>query len=142
MLHLLHPILVHATVSFLIVGGAVEAFGIGRGRQGAERFGGTLVTLGTALLVPTIVAGYLAQNTLTLNTAQASAVDGHERYGLMVLGAFIPLLSLKAWGRGRPPANLRAVYVGLLLIGVALAATAAYAGGIMVYELGVGVSAP
>jgi uncharacterized membrane protein len=142
MLHLVHPVLVHATVSFLIVGGLVEALGIARRHESAERFGGTLVTLGTALLVPTIVAGYLAQNSLTLSAAQASAVDGHERYGLMVLGAFVPLIILKAWGRGKPPANLRSVYVGLLLLGVALAAAAAYAGGVMVYELGVGVSAP
>lgn len=142
MLHLVHPALVHATVSFLIVGGLIEAFGVGRRREAAERFGGTLVLLGIALLLPTIVAGYLAQNSLALAAAAAEAVDDHERLGLLTLGVFIPLLVIRAWGRGRPPERLRALYVVGLLAGVALAGAAAYAGGLMVYELGVGVAAP
>jgi len=141
-LHLVHPALVHATVSFLIVGGLIEAFGVGRRREAAERFGGTLVLLGIALLLPTIVAGYLAQNSLALAAAAAEAVDDHERLGLLTLGVFIPLLVIRAWGRGRPPERLRALYVVGLLAGVALAGAAAYAGGLMVYELGVGVAAP
>jgi len=142
MLHLVHPALVHATVSFLIVGGLIEAYGVGRRRPAAERFGGTLVLIGTALLLPTIAAGYLAQNTLALSVAGAEAVDDHERLGLLTLGVFIPLLVMRAWGRGRPPEPLRGLYLVGLLAGVALAAAAAYAGGLMVYELGVGVAAP
>jgi len=142
MLHLVHPALVHATVSFLILGGLIEAYGVGRRGAAAELFGGTLVLIGTALLPPTIVAGYLAQNSLTLSAAAAGAVDDHERLGLMVLGVFVPLLVMRAWGRGRPPERLRGLYVAGLLAGVALAAAAAYAGGLMVYELGVGVAAP
>ena len=142
MLHLIHPALVHATVSFLIVGGLVEAYGVGRRRVAAEQFGGTLVLIGTALLLPTIVAGYLAQNSLPLSAAASEAVDDHERLGLLTLGVFIPLLVVRAWGRGRPPERLRGLYAAGLLVGVALAAAAAYAGGFMVYELGVGVTAP
>ena len=142
MLHLIHPVLVHATVSFLIVGGAIEAYGIGRRREAAERFGGLLVVLGTALLVPTIVAGFLAANVLTLSEAGAAAVDIHERLGLSVLGIFVPLLVAKAWGRGRPPERYRGLYAAGLVVGVVLAAAAAYEGGLMVYELGVGVAAP
>jgi uncharacterized membrane protein len=142
MLHLIHPALVHATVSFLIVGGLIEAYGVGRRRPAAERFGGMLVLIGTALLLPTIVAGYLAQNSLTLSAAAAEAVDDHERLGLLTLAVFVPLLVVRAWGRGRPPDHLRGLYVAGLLAGVALASAAAYAGGLMVYELGVGVTAP
>jgi uncharacterized membrane protein len=142
MLHLIHPALVHATVSFLIVGGLIEAYGVGRRRAAPEQFGGTLVLIGTALLLPTIVAGYLAQNSLALSAAAAEAVDDHERLGLLTLGVFIPLLVVRAWGRGRPPERLRGLYTAGLMVGVALAAAAAYAGGLMVYELGVGVTAP
>jgi uncharacterized membrane protein len=101
-----------------------------------------LVLIGTALLLPTIVAGYLAQNSLTLSAAAAEAVDDHERLGLLTLAVFVPLLVVRAWGRGRPPESLRGLYVAGLLAGVALASAAAYAGGLMVYELGVGVTAP
>lgn len=142
MLHLIHPVLVHATLAFLIVGGLVEAYGVGRRREDAARFGGILVVLGTVSLVPTIIAGFLAENALTLSREAADAVDEHERFGLFVFGVFVPLLLMKAWGRGRPPEGLRGLYAVGLVVGVALATAAAYLGGVMVYELGVGVAAP
>jgi uncharacterized membrane protein len=141
-LHLIHPALVHVTVAFLIVGGLAEAYGIGRNHEAAARFGGALVALGTASLVPTIIAGFLAENVLTLRGGSVDAVDDHERFGLLAFGVFLPLLLIKAWGRGRPPHRLRGLYVAGLVVGVALVATAAYLGGLMVYGLGVGVAAP
>ena len=142
MLHLIHPVLVHATVTFLVVGGLVEAYGIGLRRASAERFGGALVVLGTMLLVPAIVAGFLAENSLTLSVAAGEAVDDHERLGLLVLGVFLPLLLMKAWGRGRAPERWLWLYAAGLIVGVGLAVAAAYVGGFMVYELGVGVAVP
>jgi len=141
-LHLIHPVFVHATVAFLIVGGLVEAYGVSRRREAAERFGGILVVLGTVSLVPTIVAGFLAENSLTLSSAGGESVDDHERLGLLVLGVFVPLLLMKAWGRGRPPERWRGLYVAGLLVGIGLAVATAYVGGLMVYGLGVGVAAP
>jgi uncharacterized membrane protein len=141
-LHLIHPVLVHATVAFLVVGGFVETYAIARGRPSAERFGGALVALGTVSLLPTIAAGFLAENSLTLGAAAGEAVDDHERLGLVVLGVFLPLLLMKAWGRGRPPERWRGFYAAGLMLGVALAVAAAYVGGLMVYRLGVGVTAP
>jgi uncharacterized membrane protein len=142
MLHLIHPALVHATVAFLVVGGLLEAYGILARRESLERFGGVLTLLGTASLVPTIVAGFLAENSLTLSVAGADAVDGHERLGLVVLGVFVPLILAKAWGRGRVPPGWRGLYAAGLIAGVLAAAAAAYLGGVMVYGLGVGVAAP
>jgi uncharacterized membrane protein len=141
-LHLIHPVVVHVTVAFLIVGGLIEAYGIAKRRHGAERFGGLLVVLGTASLVPAIAAGFLAENSLTLTPTGAEAVGDHERLGLMVFGVFVPLLLMKAWGRGRPPEGWRGFYAAGLLVGVGITAAAAYHGGFMVYELGVGVAAP
>ena len=142
MLHLIHPVFVHVTVSFLIVGGLVEVVGIARRREGVERFGGMLVVLGTASLVPTLVAGFLAQNSLTFGPEASEVVADHERLGLLVFGVFVPLLLMKAWGRGRPPARWRGLYAAGLIVGVLLTVAAAYHGGFMVYELGVGVAAP
>jgi uncharacterized membrane protein len=141
-LHLIHPVFVHVTVVCLILGGLVEAYGIWKRREAAQQFGGTLVVIGTVSLLPTIAAGFLAENSLTLTAAGEAAVDRHERFGLLVLGVFVPLLLLKAWGRGKPPERWRGVYVTGLVIGIALAAATAYFGGFMVYELGVGVAVP
>jgi uncharacterized membrane protein len=138
-LHLFHPALVHVTVAFLVTGGLVEAYGIARRRDAFERFGTILVVAGTVSLLPTLLAGFLAENSLTLTEAGAAAVDQHERYGLMVLGVFLPLLLVRAWGRGRVPDDLRPVYAIGLLVGVALTILVAYLGGRMVYGLGVGV---
>ncbi len=142
MLHLIHPALVHLTVAFLVVGGIVEGYGLVGRRSRVQAFGSALVVIGTASLVPAIVAGFLAENSLALTAAQEAAVDDHERAGLFVLGVFLPLLLLKAWGRGRPPEGWRGLYVGGLALGVSLAVFAAYLGGLMVYALGVGVAAP
>ena len=87
MLHLIHPVLVHATVAFLIVGGIVEAYGIARRREGPARFGGALVVWGTVSLAPTIIAGFIAENVLTLSAAAADAVDDHERFGLLTFSS-------------------------------------------------------
>jgi uncharacterized membrane protein len=98
--------------------------------------------LGTASLVPSILAGFLAENSLTLTEAGTKAVDDHERLGLVVLGVFLPLLLAKAWGGGRPPQRWRSFYAAGLIAGVAAAIATAYLGGLMVYELGVGVASP
>jgi uncharacterized membrane protein len=139
-LHLFHPAIVHVTVAFLTVGGLVEAFGIVRRRDAVERFGMVLVVAGTVALLPTLATGFLAQNVLTLTPAAAEAVDRHERFGIMVLGVFLPLMLVRAWGRGRVPDGARTLYAAGLLLGVALTVVVAFLGGRMVYGLGVGVT--
>ncbi|HEX4824396.1 MAG TPA: DUF2231 domain-containing protein [Candidatus Polarisedimenticolaceae bacterium] len=139
MLHLIHPALVHLTVAFLIAGGVVEALGVLRQRASWEATGTVLVVTGTLALIPTLITGFLAENSLTLTEAGAAAVDQHERYGIMVLGVFLPLLLVRAWGRGRVPEGARRLYAAGLLAGVALTVLVAFLGGRMVYELGVGV---
>jgi uncharacterized membrane protein len=138
-LHLFHPALVHVTVAFLVVGGLVEAFGLLRRRDVVERFGSILVVTGTVSLLPTMLAGFLASNSLTLAEGATVAVDLHERFGIMTLGVFLPLLIVRAWGRGRVPDAARAFYVIGLLFGIALTITVAFLGGRLVYAFGVGV---
>jgi uncharacterized membrane protein len=138
-LHLFHPALVHVTVAFLVTGGLVEAYGIAKRRATSERFGMILVVAGTVSLLPTLLAGFLAENSLTLTEAGTAAVDQHERYGIMVLGVFLPLLLVRAWGRGRVPDGARVFYAFGLVAGVLLTILVAYLGGRMVYGLGVGV---
>jgi uncharacterized membrane protein len=138
-LHLFHPALVHITVAFLVTGGIIEAFGLMRRRDNAERFGSTLVIAGTFSLLPTMLAGFLASNSLTLSEAALAAVDRHERFGIMTLGVFLPLLIVRAWGRGTVPGGARTYYTAGLALGVALTVFVAFLGGRLVYVFGVGV---
>jgi uncharacterized membrane protein len=139
-LHLIHPAIVHLTIVFLVVGGSVEAVGLLARLERAERFGSLLGLLGIASLVPTIAAGYLAQNTIAVGEAASPWMLRHERFALILLGVNLALLVVRAWGRGRIPEGGRVAYATGLLAAVILAVATAYVGGTMVYGFGVGVA--
>ena len=98
MLHLLHPAVVHFPVAFLLGGGVCEAIGILTGREPLERFGGTLVVVGTITLLPTVITGFLAEFSLTIPEGTADAVSLHQRLGLATFALFLVTLFWKAWG--------------------------------------------
>ncbi len=137
--HLIHPALVHFAVAFLIAGGATEALGILLGRERMGRFGGVLVLMGTAALVPVVASGFLAATLITLPPGSEVLLGRHEKVGLTVLGLFLILTLWKAWGRGEVPARHRIYYALALLAGVGLVLLEAWLGGMMVYGRGVGV---
>jgi len=139
MLHLIHPAFVHFSIALLVLGGVAEAAGLFATRESLCRFGGTLVVLGTLSLVPTIVTGFLAANTVTPAAAATGLLGSHERNGLLLLGCFVALQFWKAWHRGQLPENQRRAYAALLLLGVLLATYSAWLGGQLVYRYGVGV---
>ena len=139
MLHLLHPVTVHFTVAFLVTGGIAEAVGILSGRELMERFGGTLLVLGTTCLVATVVTGFLAENSITPPEGSAAAIGRHENAGLLSLGVFLVALFWKAWDRGRVRESVRPLYAVWLLAAVALVVVTAWLGGDLVYIHGVGV---
>lgn len=139
MLHLFHPALVHFSVAFLVGGGVSEAWGILARRANLERFGAALVLVGTFSLLPTVVTGVLAGNTVDLPTGVEDDLLLHERIGLVVLGVFLVSQFWKAWGGGRVPGGQRRPYAFYLLAGVALVIFGAYLGGEMVYGHGVGM---
>jgi uncharacterized membrane protein len=138
-LHLIHPALVHFSVAFLVTGGVCEAVGIFKARVGLERFGAILVLAGVASLLPTIVTGFLAKNSITIAAEAAGAVAWHERLELIAAAVFVGSQFWKAWGGGRLPDRQRAPYACVLTVGVLLVIAGAAVGGHMVYRLGVGI---
>ena len=129
MLHLIHPALVHFSVALLVLGGVWEAVALLRARDDAARFGGRLVLLGTLSLLPTLVTGYLAANSVDLTPESAPLLAAHENNGLFLLGVFVACLFWKGWYRGEIPAGQRRLYALLVLVGVALAVYGALLGG-------------
>jgi len=140
LLHLIHPALVHFSVAFLVVGGLSEAWGLLRDHPRSERFGATLLLIGTLSLLPTIVSGYLAANSVSVGAPAKAVLDGHESNGLLVLGLFVGAHFWKGWSGGKLGPLQRKLYAVLLLIGVLLAAYSALLGGELVYGAGVGVA--
>ncbi len=139
-MHLIHPALVHFSVAFLVTGGLLEAAGILMRRQGWEQAGAVLLMAGTLFLAPTVVAGFLAQNSVAGFNGGGAEVNLHERFGLVLLGLFAALTLWKGWNRGRLPADHKPLYAVLVLAGVVLTMVTAWIGGHLVYGYGIGVT--
>jgi len=138
MLHLIHPALVHFSVAFLFVGAPVQAWGLFRHVDAVERFGGRLVLLGTLSLVPTIVSGYIAANTVTLSESGHTLLDLHEGNALALLSLFAGLHFWKGWCGGRLGPRAQRVYGAVLVLGAVLTASVALLGGKLTYVHGAG----
>jgi len=141
MLHLLHPACVHFSIALLILGGLWEAWGQLAGRQTAIRRGGIVTIVGTLTLLPTLVSGYLAANSVPIPESAETIFGLHELNGWVVAGLFVALLFWKGWYRGSVPEAQRHYYAIALLLGVLLVSYGAFLGGDMVYMHGVGVRA-
>jgi len=139
MLHLFHPALVHFSVAFLIVGGCTEIWGALTRRDGARRWGATLVLVGLGSLVPTIASGYVAANTLEVPQGSRPLLDAHEQTGWILLGLLFAAQFWKAWCGGRIPDRLRWIYFAVMVATVLLVAYGAWLGGRMVFGSGIGV---
>lgn len=139
-LHLLHPVLVHFAVAFLVVGAVAEALGILGGRRAMERFGAAASLLGVVFLVATVASGFLAANSVPLPGGAHEPLEDHERAGLVLLGVWLLLVLWKAWFRGTLPPRHRVPHAAALLAAGGLTLWVAWLGGHLVYGLGVGVA--
>jgi len=140
MKHLLHPAVVHFPIALLVVGGCWEAWGHLRGRAVAIRGGGTLTLLGTLAVLPAVVTGYLAANSVTVAAGAERILSLHELCGWSIAAVFTGLLFWKAWNRGDVPPTHRPYFGALLLLGVALVICGAVLGGELVYVHATGVA--
>ena len=139
MLHLLHPAFLHFSVAFVTVGGVCEVAGLLSRREAWARFGGTLLLVGLASLVPTMVSGYLAANTVVVADEGQALLDGHELNGWILLGLLLGAQFWKAWCRGQFGPAQGKLYAAWIAAVVFFALRAAWLGGQMVYFQGVGV---
>ena len=139
-MHLIHPALVHFSVAFLVAGGLLEGLGILLRRQPWERAGAALVLAGTISLAPTVIAGFVAQNSVAGFNGGTADVQLHERFGLMLFGLFAALMMWKGWNQGRLPEDQKPLYAVLVLAGVILTMATAWFGGHLVYGYGIGVT--
>ncbi|HEX5041341.1 MAG TPA: DUF2231 domain-containing protein [Candidatus Polarisedimenticolaceae bacterium] len=134
----------HFALAFAVSVALTEAAGILGGRDRLERFGSTLVLLGTAAVVLAVATGYLAANTAPglVEGVESAALDRHERFALLGAGSLLLAVVWKGLGGGRIAPGQRRVYALALIVVAALLLWAALLGGTLVYELGVGVTAP
>ena len=139
MIHLLHPAFVHFSIALLFLGGLWEAWGQLTGGATSIRRGGIMTIAGTLSLLPTLVTGYLAGNSVPVPEPAKTVFSLHELNGWLVAGLFVGLLFWKGWYRGTVPESQRRFYAIVLLLGVLLVGYGAFLGGDLVYMHGVGV---
>ncbi len=100
-----------------------------------------MTIVGTLTLLPTLVSGYLAANSVPIPDSARTIFNLHELNGWVVAGLFVVLLFWKGWYRGSVPQAQRRFYAIALLLGVLLVCYGAFLGGDLVYMHGVGVQA-
>ena len=140
MFQLLHPAVVHFPLALLVLGTLCEAGGLLAARRALSRFGGRLVVVGTLFLLPAIVTGYLAANSVALTGQALRVLERHELMAWVIGGWFLACLFWKGWMRGKIGAGQRVPYALALLVGTALVIYGALRGGELVFAFGVGVS--
>ena len=142
MLHLVHPVVVHFALAFLVAGGACEAAGLLARRERPRELGAILVLAGTVGLLVAVATGFLARNTVEIPRGAEALMARHERVGLLVLAVFLGSQFWKGWVGGRISDAQRLPYAALLVLGILLVAYGAFLGGEMVYGHGIGVLHP
>jgi len=139
MMHLFHPAVVHFSIALLVLGGLWEAWGQLTGGATSIRRGGIMTIVGTLTLLPTLVTGYLAANSVPVPDSAKTAFSLHELNGWVVAALFVGLLFWKGWYRGSVPESQQRFYAVALLLGVLLVCYGALLGGDLVFMHGVGV---
>ncbi|MDH3626124.1 MAG: DUF2231 domain-containing protein [Acidobacteriota bacterium] len=141
MLRWFHPAVVHFSIAFLAAGGAVGCLGYLSRRPRWIRVGHQLLAVGSLCLLPTLVTGYLAANSVTTGAVATELLADHEVAGWILTGcAAITLLWLGSY-RGEIPAGQRNPFAIWLAILVSAVLYAALLGGKLVYIYQVGTGA-
>lgn len=139
-----HPIVVHFTVSLLVLSVLVHVVARvlpeGGLRAEARVFARWSLWLGTGFAIGTVATGWLAYNSVNHDDASHTAMLVHRNWALATLLAFIVTAVWSIWryrGQRRPGA----AFVLALLVAGGLLLTTAWRGGELVFRYGLGVMA-
>ena len=135
LLHELHPAVVHAPLALLPTATVADLIAVATGDKSWAKVGRRLWVAGTLSALFSGVAGLAASQEVKLQEPRARDMVFLHGLGnaLITVGA----IGVTLWRRGRPPS------VGQCAVGLVANAAAVYTatlGGMMVYELGVGIN--
>lgn len=133
----IHPILVHFPIAFLSVFVLIDLMGTFTKKTALRQFASSLLYLGTFFAIFTVMAGFMAAESVPHGHNVHDIMEHHEHLGISILALSI---ALSAW-RIRRPVEGFGVYNVLSLILAGILIFAADLGGLMVYKYGVAVEA-
>lgn len=133
----IHPMLVHFPIAFLSLFVLIDFIGTFAKKAALRQFAGSLLYLGTVFTIFTVIAGFMAAETVPHGHNVHDIMEHHEHLGISILGLS---LALSAW-RLRRPVEGFGIYNVLSLILAGVLIFGADLGGLMVYKYGVAVEA-
>jgi len=137
----IHPMLVHFPLAFLSTFFVLDVIGTLARKQHWRNVASWLLYFGAAAAAFTVMAGFIAANTVAHGDEVHEIMERHEHFGVSVL-SLAALLSAWRWKAGgviQGGANsFFLILAGLLCVVMLLGADL---GGLMVYKYGVGVDA-
>lgn len=137
----IHPMLVHFPIAFLLAFFAVDAVAVLAKKPSWREVASWFLYLGTVAAAFTVLAGFIAADTVPHGDNVHAIMERHEHFGISVL-SLATVLSL--W-RMKTGAALHGIANGLFLSTAAilclLLGLGADLGGLMVYKYGVAVAA-
>lgn len=137
----IHPMLVHFPIAFLSCFVILDLVASIAKKPHWREFAGGLLYLGTAMAVFTVIAGFVAANSVTHGENVHIIMERHEAYGVAIL-CLASVLSGWRWKSGHQihgEINILHLILSALL-GLCLV-LGADLGGLMVYKYGVAVEA-
>jgi len=137
----IHPMLVHFPLAFLSTFFVLDLVGTLAKKQHWRNVASWLLYFGAAAAAFTVMAGFIAANTVVHGEEVHAIMERHEHFGIAVL-SLATILSAWRWKNGgviQGGANsFFLILAGLLCVVMLLGADL---GGLMVYKYGVGVDA-
>ncbi len=137
----IHPLLVHFPIALLSCFFLLDFFGTMFKKTLWRDIAGGLLYLGTFFAVFTVIAGFMAEESVPHGGNVHEIMERHEMLGISVL-SLAALLSIWRWlARGRIKGEANILYLLLSAVLCVLLALGADLGGLMVYKYGVAVEA-
>lgn len=137
----IHPMLVHFPLAFLSTFWVLDVVGTLAKKQQCRNAASWLLYLGTVGALFTVIAGFIAANSVPHGEDVHAIMERHEHFGVSVLSlaALLSVWRLRTGGVIQGGANsfflaLATLLCGLMMLGADL-------GGLMVYKYGVAVKA-
>jgi len=135
-----HPFLVHFPVGLLVAGLLFDLTGTLLAHRELTRAGWWVQLCGTITLAAAIATGVLAGQRASLPSGASPVFEFHQQMAFLVAALFAGLLFWRMSTRTELPERSRVMFFLLYGGGVLALLIAAWAGGRLVYEYGVGVA--
>jgi uncharacterized membrane protein len=130
---------VHFPIAFYLLGVLLTLIYLWRGNKDAEKFAFWSFLLSFIGVIVASVVGLIDQNQLALNDPRRITVNNHITTSVALLVINGLLIYMRFRWNDVLSGKYRWSYLGLMMLGVVAVLTTAWLGGVLVYQLQVGI---